>query len=69
MGDGVGRWACIVAGIRGRGGWGVELWVADCDDAVVFGGGGAGPVGAEARGGGFEVGEDGGEGGVVVACR
>lgn len=52
MGDGVG-FAVVVAGGGWRSGWGVELRVADCDYAVVFGGGGAGPVGAGAGGGGF----------------
>lgn len=51
---------------RRRGG-GRDLGVADCDDAVQAGGGRGGPL----RGGtslrGFEEGEDGGEGTVVVA--
>lgn len=47
----------------------MDFWVADADDAVVFCGGGSGPEGGGAGGGGFEVGEDGQEGGEVVACE
>lgn len=59
------RWPQL-GGRRGRGG--IEFRVADCDEALQACGCADGPLGGGAGGGGLEVGVDGGEGGVVVAC-
>ena len=52
----------------GIGRWSRELRVADCDDTIETGRGSPGPSRGRAGGGGFEVGQYGREGGVIVAC-
>lgn len=55
----------LCAGSRG---WGAELRVADCDNAIETAGGRPGPICGGTRGGGFEVGQYGREGRVIVPC-